>query len=130
MGISTWGKGCGPSSILTGTFKGVVACTLLLIVLTSLFAIFLATKYLRPDAVVTVQSIIGLASLFAGSALGARPSGQRGWLIGLSIGLVCAAAMLMSGRTLDAGSGFIDASRPIAVVIGTCVIGGVAGVNL
>ncbi|WP_299997532.1 TIGR04086 family membrane protein [uncultured Clostridium sp.] len=115
----------------TNVLKGVVGAGAIVIILTAIFSLVMSFVEISPSIDSAINVIITSLSLIFGTILAAKLYGRKGWLVGLSVGILFYIALYGIGILFGAEA-TLDLNDLIkfllCVVVG--ILSGMLGINL
>ena len=111
--------------------KGVVGAVAIVTILTAIFSLIMSFVEISPSIDSAINVGITSISLIFGTVLAAKLYGRKGWLVGLSVGILFYIALYAIGILFGAEAtlGLYDLMKfSLCVLVG--VLSGMLGINL
>ena len=116
---------------INNVFKGVVGAMATAILLTAIFSLIMSFVDIKSSIYSGIYVGITSISLIFGTILAAKLHGQKGWLVGLSVGVLFYIALYLIGVLFGAEAtlGLYDLMK-FALCIAVGILSGMLGINL
>lgn len=124
-------NGARSQSFIRSVVKGCSAASIFVILATILFAFVTTIVEVAETTCLNVQAGVGMVGVFLGGVIAGRASANRGWLVGLVVGIVFAVIyFIASGESSIGAQRFFAAGRQMLTITAAGLLGGILGVNL
>lgn len=131
MPIAPFTNNVRPYGVLRSIVRGCIFAAVFVILATILFAFVTTLFDISEAACMNIQAGVGIMGVFLGGLTAGRTSSNRGWLVGLAVGLVFAAVyFIASANPSSGGIRFFAAGRQMLTITAAGLLGGILGVNL
>ena len=124
-------NGARSQSFIRSVVKGCSAASIFVILATILFAFVTTIVEVAETTCLNVQAGVRMVGVFLGGVIAGRASANRGWLVGLVVGIVFAVIyFIASGESSVGAQRFFAAGRQMLTITAAGLLGGILGVNL
>lgn len=118
-------------SYFNSVVKGVVGAFSVTVLLTAIFSLLVSFVEFSPSVFSGVFVVITSFGLIFGTIVAARLHGEKGWLVGLAVGILFYIALYVTGVLFGAEStlgAYVLIKFSLCVLVGT--LSGMLGINL